>query len=176
MTDGAERLAEGYRCEHCGQWVQSYRRSITGMMAATLIEMVRHVERTGARAVHVQSTIIPRIIARTRTGGSSGDYAKLRYWDLIQPWEANPVAGLPERKSAGLWIVTREGVQFAASLVAVPKYAHVYNGDVRRLSGPLVSIIECLGKRFSYSDLRGDSRLLRDGAPDPAAPAQLGLL
>jgi hypothetical protein len=75
-----------------------------------------------------------------------GDYAKLRYWGLIEP-------RVVEGKMTGYWRLTVKGTRFVADRERVPKYARVYDGKLRALEGEEISIRQSLGNRFNYDKL-----------------------
>lgn len=151
-----ERVGKGAHCPCCTQYTRVYKRTITGNMAASLIALYReHLQRGDFTCyIHFESQIKGQPRYRHLRGG---DYAKLRYWGLIEPGPSNDMAALPETKSAGLWRITDNGAWFVRGITTAPKYAHEFDARCLKLSGPERGVRECLGVRFNYSELMGHS-------------------
>lgn len=109
---------EQKKCPCCNQTVKVYRRKVHVTIAR---ELQRAVEMFGVgRAFHVKEL---------GAGYGGGEFAKLVFWGLIiKPTRGN-----------GRWIVTNKGFQFVKTGLAIPKYAHVYNGAVRSFSEETVT-------------------------------------
>jgi len=88
------------KCECCGGSIKVYR-SPLGVTTRVLIWMAGQSEED--EWLHIPSAP-PGVIA----GG--GDYAKLRYWNLIRQHPENPD---PKKRAAGLWKLTKFGRGFA---------------------------------------------------------------
>jgi hypothetical protein len=56
-------------------------------------------------------------------------------------------------KGNGVWRVTERGVAWIERRITVPKYAVIYADRLLGYRGERVSITECLGKRFDYTEL-----------------------
>lgn len=137
---------EGARCPACKQIVREYRRTIHAAMAEKLIQFWRTY---GTMNWGERTPLMLKGRAGAADGG--GDFAKLRYWGLIE--ESND-----ERQDggrAGWWRVTQVGALFVQNQQAVPRYAYVYDGVCRRVDGPRWNIVRCLGKHFNYNELMG---------------------
>jgi hypothetical protein len=81
-----------------------------------------------------------------------GDYAKLRYWDLIEPMPTNPD---PKKRSSGLWRLTDLGRNFAHERTSVSStcyYRHP-EGGVIGFEPEQIGIKDVLGKHFDYKAL-----------------------
>lgn len=140
---------EGALCPVCKQVAKEYRRTIHAAMAEKLIQFWRAY---GTMTWGERTPLMLRGRAGAADGG--GDFAKLRYWGLIE--EADDV----ERQDggrAGWWRVTPLGARFVLNEYAPPRYAFVYDGQLRRLDGPHWNIVSCLGKRFDYNLLMGQA-------------------
>jgi len=126
----------GGMCPCCGQRAQVYKRSIHGTMARTLIRMYRTV--TPGEWLY-----LPDVPQKSR------DCTGMAYWGLIEEMQEKRDDG----GRVGWWRLTALGIEFVQRQARVPKYVRVY--DDRRLGylGEPVSIIDCLGKRFNYSEL-----------------------
>lgn len=121
---------ESSTCPCCDQFVKLYRRKLNAGMAHSLITLLRA---SGTQWAHVPSV----------TGRQSSEEAKLRYWELI---EAHP-------ERSGYWRVTELGEQFVLGRATVPSHVLLYNNRFLGLDGDSVSIVQCLGEKFSYAEL-----------------------
>lgn len=72
----------------------------------------------------------------------SRDVAMLAYWDLI----------VQHGMKRGWWKVTILGEEFLRGDARVEKYAHVYNGETYRYSGPLIGVEE-VEPGFNYDEV-----------------------
>lgn len=140
-----ERLADGAKCPCCTQLAKAYRRPLHASMAAKLLRFYRAYGTGWGSRVEL-------------TGGQAeGDFAKLRYWKLVEESR--------ERRSdggrAGWWRVTERGERFCAGALRLPRYVVVYDGRAVHLpggttfEGALIDIDAALGKAFNYADLMG---------------------
>ena len=125
-------LDDGLPCPCCDRYGQRYKRTIHADMAAYLVWIVRRYSAQNGRYVDIREN-----------KPKNGDYAKLRFWGLI---EAGP--------EVCLFRPTLRGIHFANGDLTVAKYAHVYNAEISRHSGPEVSIQDCLGTSFNLEELR----------------------
>jgi hypothetical protein len=132
-------------CPCCDGLAQRYKRSIGSTMAALLIRTY-WATKDGGDWVHIQS----------RTDAKGGDYAKLRYWGLVEARGDRQEDG----NSSGYWRITDLGISFVEKRVKVYKYIYLYQGVYRGYDPnprAVVSIDQVLGKRFSYEDLMAES-------------------
>ena len=92
-----------------------------------------------------------------------GDYAKLRYWDLIEKSPKNPD---PKKRSSGLWKLTELGRDFAhnRTTVSVACYYGHPEGGVLGFEPEQVNIVDALGKYFDYEKLMAGYRRDEVGA------------
>lgn len=133
---------EGMDCPCCGQFIKVYRRRIHSTMAKQLIQFLRYCEKNFKLEAHVRDFI----------DGHPGDFAKLAYWGLIVQ---KAKADGEDQKSSGRWSLTTRGVRFARYQTVEPTYARVRDGEVLGLEGPAIDIAQCLGKKYSYSEVMG---------------------
>ena len=132
LDDTKQWLKENYegtgcKCPACGKHVQLKDRKISSAMAKALITISKH-----------QGEVNISELKEIR----GGDYAKLRYWSLIE--EVRP----------GRWKITHKGRQFVHDKVRVPKVVWVYNNRVRRFNEEeTINIREALGKPSLYQEL-----------------------
>lgn len=150
----------GTECPCCGQFVKLYRRRLNNALAHALILMVNR-PKTSDPWFHVPTYLASQTATATIRGG---DWAKLTYWDLIEPLAAERRDG---SKRSGFYKVTDKGYQFARGRITVPKYAYVYNSTLYGFSDgdkyPMqtTTIREALGAKFNYAELMGtDSETL----------------
>lgn len=130
---------EGARCPCCTQLVKVYKRPLHSGMCVKLIDFFKAFgEQWGSRVELFQ-------------GGAEGDFAKLRYWDLVQESDDTRQDG----GRAGWWRMTGVGIEFVRNKLLVPQYAMVYDGRCLSLRGKMVNIETSLGKRFNYNELMG---------------------
>ena len=133
-----EHVKDGAECPCCTQFAKVYRRKIYSRMARLLILAWREAE---THWFYLPTTL----------KDNSGDFAKLRYWGLVEEQDGEREDG---SKHVGWWRITEKGEAYVKGELAVPKYARIYNG---RCLGLVVDetadIRDALGKHFSYSDL-----------------------
>lgn len=134
---------QGVSCPCCDGYVKEYRRSLYYKMALPLIRLYRQTNQDPRQPVHVS-------LFNPSSGG--GDFAKVAYWELAYE---QPKLDNRDKKTSGMWFITQRGIDFVANRLTVQKYAHIVMGKVLKFSGPNFTIVEALGKRFSYSELMG---------------------
>lgn len=134
-----ERLEEGVRCPCCGQHAERYRRRVSAAMVKTMGRMLVAGESAPTGMVH-----LPDIKQESR------DVATCAYFDLIQ--REGGSAG-----RTGYWRVTDLGRRFLEGKVSVPKYAFVYNGEVRGFSDEAVTV-DGVAPKFSMTEIREEVR------------------
>lgn len=81
---------------------------------------------------------------------NNGDYAKLRFWGLVQPSSDEPT---DEKKASGFWRITEEGKRFVENKIKVKEKAFLFNNKCYGFNGKEINIIEALGNKFNYSEL-----------------------
>lgn len=142
----------GCRCPLCRQTVKVYRRPLTGAMCVALIKIhqaycrYKWVAGDPEKSIHVEG-----LLKRCEVSSSvRGDFCKLRYWGLIEKVEKERADG---SKRNGHYRLTVKGRQFVMRECAVKSHSVIYNNTFYGLEGTIVSIIECLGKKFNYDKL-----------------------
>lgn len=136
---------KGCLCPVCKQFVKIYSRSISGITAAGLI--YAYGLHGNWEYFHVSE------IAKRFTLTSTGDFAKLRYWGLIE--EKPHKQGDDGKRTSGMWMITDKGSGFVKGQIPVVKYAMLYNGDLQGFEGCSVFISQILGDKFDYNELMG---------------------
>jgi hypothetical protein len=134
-------MGGGANCPLCHQHAKIYHRPINAAMARMMIDAWRVA---GHGEFH-QPTQVP---------GPGGDYAKLRYWGLIEDVGKLRADG----GKAGWWRITDLGEAWVRGLIGVPKYVYVYDNKLLRFDQDCEqnwSIRDALGERFDYEELMG---------------------
>jgi len=147
-----EHALKGAICPCCRQEVKMYTREINSTMAYTLIILHRHFSEDKGW-LHVPSYLSQMSVIGSAVRG--GDFAKLRYWGLLEP---KPVEKKSDKrkdgsKRVGFYRMTEKGHKFVLGEVTVPKVALIYNGKHHGFAPGEVTIKECLGNEFNYDDL-----------------------
>lgn len=137
VLDGLMEL--GHECPTCKQHAAVYRRNLHSGIARALILLYREA---GTSWVH-KPTVLKGV------GSAARDESIARYWGLIEEERRDRM----REGRAGYWRVTERGGKFVLGELRVPRHAVIYNNRCLRLEGKDVSIFDCLGNRFSYSDL-----------------------
>lgn len=131
-----ERLEEGATCPCCTQFSKVYKRKINSTMARALITL--YLSSDGEEFVHTAT--LP---------GDTHEMSQLSWWGLVL--EERLLR--PDGGRAGHWRLTHKGRLFVLGSVTVPARARVYDGRVLSLVGQQVTIEDCLGSRFNYTEL-----------------------
>lgn len=150
-TQDAARSKDGAACPCCDQIAKVYRRSITSSMAYALLLIERHY-----RMVPLSTWLhVPEYLSEVSAIGApvrGGDWAKLRYWSLIEPKDG--VVRDDGSPRVGFYRLTELGRLFALNLTTVARYAYVYNGALLKLDqSKQLGIVDALGKGFDYDEL-----------------------
>ena len=157
---------DGIDCESCGRLMKYYNRKLSSSHALTLINLYRlHAAEADLNYHHVSE------FDKTR---SRGDFAKMLFFGLLnekpmmqaaaaEPKKRRKKQDVPvqpfddeDKRTSGYWRITLEGVHFVEQQLKLPKYAVVhYESTLDGFAGKFVSIVDCLGSNFSYSELMG---------------------
>lgn len=133
-----EMVWEGAACPLCRQMVKAYKRSIHSGIAMAAIRLYQAT--TPGEYAHLPTVEAPQ------RGGEGG---KLRYWGLaVEEIERREDGG-----RSGWWSLTPEGRAFVCGQHRVRRYAWIYDARLLRREGELVSIEDCLGDKFDYTEL-----------------------
>lgn len=131
------KLPDGCRCPVCDQFAKTYKRKLNSGMALGLLVLYRE---SGFEYAHVERLIKPIL---TAPPSIRGDFAKLRYWGLV---EKHP-------EQAGHWRVTGKGRAFVRCEISVPKHVLIYNDECLGFGDEETTIRGALGDRFDYAEL-----------------------
>lgn len=135
-----ENWKEGVICPCCNQVVKLYQRKIYATMAILLIALYKQT--------HPKYDFIH--INEFRGNNGTGDFAKLRYWEMINE---KPNDDNPDKRTSGYWSITQKGIDFITNRIIVPKYVLLYDSRVFGFSDDKISIEQALGKKFKYTEL-----------------------
>jgi len=148
-VDAGKYNRGGISCPCCGQLCKVYRRKLNSAMARFLIWLARYTMDRGydpkVGGPWVEMDKFPRI--QRRPGG--GDFAKLRYWGLIEEMDNNDSA----KRSSGIWRITPDGMMFVRGHGRVKEAALIYNNACIGFSVEEVTIRGALGTKFNYESL-----------------------
>jgi hypothetical protein len=145
----AQNLDDGMACPCCAQFAKRYRRGMTAEMTRALFALFH-----AAEGVMHDEWVDVRKMKNVR----GGDYAKLRYFGLIEAKHDPEKARERGTRTSGLWRVTKLGRDFIDARARVPSFVVVYDGNVVEKSSTGIDVRDALGKRFSYEKLmRGSS-------------------
>lgn len=139
-----EHKEKGTTCPCCGQFAKIYKRKITSTMAKMLVNLYKRENKI--KPITHYSDLTNNLINK-----QSGDFAKLRFWDLIEKVDFTDPTG--EKKSSGYWRITPLGKQFVEKKVALIERVHVFDNEVIKTSGAQVFIDQCFKTNFDYTEL-----------------------
>jgi hypothetical protein len=155
MSDGRAQvranLDKGIICPCCNQFAKRYVRKMSSIIARWLIAFARASGGDPARWVHVREP--GKLLGGASSAARSGDYAKARYWGLLEEKSDEPSAG--EKGSSGMWRLTPKGWSFVADRISVPERVLVFNNVPLEFQGADITIQTALGTNFNYKDLMG---------------------
>jgi hypothetical protein len=131
----------GMRCPCCQRWGKVYGYGVSASMSRALIWL--YGKAGDGSWVNIQ-TESPAWVLRTKT------LSTLKHWGLIERKVKDDDADV---KHSGIWRITTSGVLFVRKRLTVPKKVYVFDDMVQGYSKEHVDIVDCLGKKFSYSEL-----------------------
>lgn len=134
----------GCICPCCNRINKLYPRTLNNTIARMLFGLVEAFQES-QDWVHVRN--IPWGTVDARAGG--GDLGKLVLWELA----IEEINDDPDKGRSGFWKPTPWGLAFLHNQLRVPRIAFVYQNEVQSYSTDTVSIVEALGKLFSYAEL-----------------------
>lgn len=137
----------GLRCPCCSSVVEIRERKITPFLGQGLILLARYFDHMQVRDNYIHfGDFLDEMHKRGLILGkkSGGDYAKLRFFDLIVPKKERKL-GAVRSGGKGLWALTNLGYDFVRGLVSVPRSVFVYRNEVVMRSADSVSIADIVG-------------------------------
>ena len=127
-------------CPCCGRYAKIWKYSVHSTLAKMLIILYRL---GGEREfVHVRDF--------TFSNTSGRNFSILKLWGLIIPMENDD----PKKRTSGFWKITNKGARFVRGEIAI-QALQIYDGKALSSIGELLTIKECLGKKFDYEELMG---------------------
>jgi hypothetical protein len=151
------RFGKGAACPCCNQFVKLYKRSLNKSSAYVLLLMACYFQGDPVEEwLHVPSYIAEMVADHPRRAAAvRGDWAKLKFWGLIEEKPEMRADGSPR---VGYWRLTQLGRQFVKREVKVPSHVYIYNGSpLQRTVENMITIDEALGTEFSYDEIMGDA-------------------
>ena len=130
-----EKIDKGVLCPCCNQGVKMYHWRIDPRSAALLIEFYKKREQW----VHPLDDL----------NANNGNYAKMRHFGLIESKGKTH----EDKRGSGLWRITQKGVNFVLCETKIHEKVRIYNNESFGFVGNQISILEVLGKKFSYTEL-----------------------
>jgi len=149
------RFGKGAACPCCNQFVKLYKRPFNKSMAYVLLLMSCYFRGDPVEEwLHVPSYIAEMVADHPRRAAAvRGDWAKLKFWGLIEEKPETRDDGSPR---VGYWKLTALGRQFVARQVKVPSHVYLYNGEpLHRAVEEQITIDDALGTEFSYEEIMG---------------------
>lgn len=123
-------------------------------MAVGLVTVYRYNRHYPGQFVHLEEHMKA---IRGLPPSIRGDFAKLRYWDMIEGAQGERNDG---SRRLGLWRITGRGIAFVERQSREPKYIFIYNNKVLKFSEESIGIEDAFGNKFSYDEIMCDPRLL----------------
>lgn len=152
-------FSKGATCPCCHQFVKLYRRPFNKSMAYVLLLIARYYRRVEVKPdewLHVPSYIAEVAVGNPRRAAAvRGDWAKLKFWGLIEEKPETRKDGSPR---VGYWRLTQLGRQFVHREVKVPSHVYIYNGaPLPKVVDEMITIDEALTTEFSYTEIMGEA-------------------
>ena len=120
-----------------------YKRKITSSMAYALFLIYKRGDNNYFHLEDYFKTLnIPSSIR--------GDAPKLRFWGLIVKDNLPRADGNP---NTGYYFLTGRGRRFIEENLEVPKYAEIFNNQVKGFSSETITFKEALKNKFNYNEL-----------------------
>jgi hypothetical protein len=151
------RFGKGATCPCCNQFVKLYRRPFNKSMAYVLLLIACYFQGDPVEEwLHVPSYISEMVSDHPRRAAAvRGDWAKLKFWGLIEEKPEIRADGSPR---VGYWKLTSLGRQFVKRQVKVPSHVYIYNGEpLQRAVDELITIDDALGTEFNYDEIMGNA-------------------
>jgi len=136
---------DGMRCPCCQRWGKVYGYKVSANMSRALIWL--YGKAGDGSWVNIQ-TESPAWVLRTKT------LSTLKHWGLI---ERKPKEEDVDVKHSGIWRITTSGVLFVNNNLSMPKKVFIFDDTIQGYSKDYVTIVDCLGSDFSYSEIMNTS-------------------
>lgn len=136
---------KGTKCPACGQHVQVYRYKLFMTSAVALIQLyILSIKNPTTEYFHVS-----KFAEANTTKIRSPHFAELRFWNLVRPMDSKTGT----HNASGFWKITEKGKTFVRGRESVAKYIKIYNNKFVGFEGDQVTIKDCLGNKFDYSEV-----------------------
>ena len=133
---------KGINCQCCGQLVRLWKQLFHAGEAIWLIAFIQEYDKVG------DEWLTWKHVANVRNI-QCGDYAKLKFWGLIEPCEYDDEG----KKASGKWRPTAKARAFIRNEITIPKYVFTYDTRAVKFSEEELNIVSALGKKFDYGEL-----------------------
>lgn len=145
-----QKLREGTICPCCDRYIKIYKRRIHKNIAVGLIEFCKYQTLNKSTWVRLRTLADSSPTFYRYCGDGKMDITTGRYWGLLEESGEEPNA---DTKSAGMYRLTEKGISFVRNEIKISKYAFILRDTVMDMSEEMVSIVDCLEEKFSYSEL-----------------------
>lgn len=134
--------SKGHKCECCGQYVKTYKRTINTSMARVLWL----IHKSGKKDFfHIENWL--KEIGKPEL---RADFHKLRFWNLLEKKVEDRADGSNRN---GYYRITSRGVMFAEGSMEVNKHAIIYNNEFLGFEGEMISLKNALKEKFDFKEL-----------------------
>ena len=151
------RFGKGATCPCCNQFVKLYKRPFSKSMAYVLLLVASYFRGDPVDEwLHIPSFVAEMVSDNPRRAAAvRGDWAKLKFWGLLEEKPDVRDDGSPR---VGYWKLTPLGKQFVARQVKVPSHVYLYNGEpLQRTVETMITIDDALGTEFSYDEIMSEA-------------------
>ena len=128
-----------YNCECCGQKCMVYRRAVRKNMIQGLIILFDGVPR--------------KTVELGLSAGARSDFTTLRFFGLIYR-DLN--------KDRYKWMITQKGKLFLQAKETIPKYAFIFNNQVKRYSNEVVNIEQIYPEKIDLETVWENAQPLKE--------------
>lgn len=142
---------DGGDCPCCGRWGKIYKYKVNATMARGLMWMYS-VSPLG-EWVNIQERG-PKWLLRSKSLSTA------KHWGLIERLELDDEENKDTRHS-GVWRLTLRGREFVKNKTLIEEHVFIFDDRIVKFSKSMASIVDCLGKKFSYTELM-NSRMSDD--------------
>ncbi len=145
-----KKIAEGVtiHCPVCDSLLKRYRRYLDHSKVRTLKILYDYTEKNPT----IEWVHIPNVLTELKVKSSrGGDFAKLRFWGLVEPHSGSRLDG---SKRTGLYKITELGKAFVREETKVPAYIYMYQSRLYDVDEkiPLISFNESLDIHYDHKE------------------------
>ena len=140
-------LPHGMPCPVCNQYCKLYKRKLSSGMVKALIKLATVQSKFNMVEIKIW-------VDASKLNLAGGDYAKLRWWDLVEHRKLRKDEKESNlKKDSGKWRVTQDGIKFLSGEIEVPRYIFIYNNRVSMFSAERTDAKSALGDKFNFGEL-----------------------